>query len=149
MIREPKFEKESISSYDIDFAAVKTTDGTDWQVASTLSIPDNLNAGLSGGLAYPTIAAGGTYIYVAWVDKRNGSLSKDIYFTKSDDGGETFNTTNRIVNDNLGTWHEKPSIAVSGGKTYVIWTDYRNAPSATTEIPNTLTPNDVFFAVEN
>jgi hypothetical protein len=99
-----------------------------------------------GGSAYPTIAADDSYIYVAWDDQRNGS--KDIYFAKRSDGANF--TTNRIVNDDAGdestevTWHEKPSIAVSDGKAYVTWTDYRN-----TQISTTAAPNDVFFAVED
>ena len=144
-IPEPKFENEFIKSYDIDLATVETVDGTTWEVSATLSIPDSSNVSLIGGSAYPTIAADDSYIYVAWDDQRNGS--KDIYFAKSSDGA--IFTTNRIVNDGAGdestevTWHEKPAIAVSDEKAYVIWTDYRN-----TQISTTAAPNDVFFAVE-
>ncbi len=136
-ITSPGFEKEITSSYDVDIAVV---DVTNYTVTQTLSIPASKNVGFFGGPAYPSIASDNNYVYIVWDDERNGT--KDIYFTRSIDG-KTFTTTNRIVNDDLGTWHEKPAIAVSDGKAYVIWTDYRN-----TSLVTTVSPSDVFFARE-
>ncbi|MBI5756533.1 MAG: hypothetical protein HZA12_06365 [Nitrospirae bacterium] len=143
-ISDSKFENEIIQAYDFDL--IKLDGATLDEITTNPSFPDNPNAGFFGGPAYPAIASDSTYIYVAWDDQRNGS--KDIYFAKSSDGASF--TTNRIVNDDAGdestevTWHEKPAIAVSDGKAYVIWTDYRN-----TQISTTAAPNDVFFAVED
>lgn len=137
VILKPGFSGEVISTYYIDLAAVN---GATLAVLDTiLTFPDDPNEGVFGGRAYPSIAADNTNLYVVWDDWRNGS--KDIYFAKSSNGA--IFTTNRIVNDETGTWHEKPGIAVSDGKAFVIWTDYRN-----TSTVSTISPNDVFFARE-
>lgn len=123
------------SAYNIYVA--KSSGGSSFSMPAVVHDADP--AGVIGGWAYPAIAADDSYIYVAWDDQRNGT--RDIYFAKSSNG-DTFKT-NRIVNDETGTlqetWHEKPSIAVSGGKAYVIWTDYRNTTGVN---------SDVFFARE-
>ncbi len=142
LISEPKFVSEVISSYDIDLTIVNG--GTLGIIKTTPSVPDSGSSGIFGGSAYPAITADDSNIYMSWDDWRNGT--KDIYFAKSSDGADF--TTNRIVNDDTDnssgvTWHEKPGIAVADGKAYVIWTDYRN-----TQLPTTVSPNDVFFAVE-
>ncbi len=138
LILNPGFSGEIISTYDMDLAKV---DGNTLNVDNTtLSFPHDPNVGFYGGPAYPTIVADIGNIYVAWDDQRNGT--KDIYFARSSNGA--IFTTNRIVNDETGTWHEKPGIAVSDGKAYVIWTDYRNTSTVTS-----ISPNDVFFAKEN
>ena len=137
VILHPDFSGEVISTYYIDLA---TVNGATLAVLDTiLTFPDDPNEGVFGGRAYPSIAADNTNLYVVWDDQRNGT--KDIYFAKSSNGA--IFTTNRIVNDETGTWHEKPSIAISDGKAYVIWTDYRNTSTVTT-----ISPNDVFFARE-
>lgn len=142
VILNPGFTGEVISTYYMDIAAVSAADLS--FVDTTLTFPDDPNEGVFGGRAYPSIAVDSTdltntKLYVAWDDWRNGA--KDIYFSKSSDGA--IFTTNRIVNDSTGTWHEKPSIAVSEGKAFVTWTDYRNTSTVTT-----ISPNDVFFARE-
>ncbi|MEK6712867.1 MAG: hypothetical protein AABY41_01575 [Nitrospirota bacterium] len=142
LITDPKFVSEVINSYDIDLAIVNG--GTLTLISSTPSVTDSGSSGFFGGAAYPAITADDSIIYMVWDDWRNGT--KDIYFAKSSDGADF--TTNRIVNDDTDnssgvTWHEKPGIAVADGKAYVIWTDYRN-----TQLSTTVSPNDVFFAVE-
>jgi len=132
-IPAPGFDGETVSAYDMDLAIV---DGATLDVLGrTLSFPDNPDTGIFGGPAHPTISGDGSSIYIAWDDERNGT--RDIYFARSSDG-ITF-TTNRIVNDNTGPGSEKPSIAVSGGKAYMIWTDYRYTNGIS---------SDVFFARE-
>ncbi len=132
------FTNEIVKSYDIDLTIVN---GANLEVIRTSnSFPTGQVTGI-GGWAFPSIAASDASIYIAWDDWRNGV--KDIYFTKSID--DNIFSTNRIVNDSAGAdfnflCNEKPSIAVSGDKAYVIWTDYRNS-----ELPGS---NDVFFAVE-
>lgn len=123
------------SAYNIYIA--KSSGGSSFLMPAVVHDADP--TGVIGGWAYPTIAADDSYIYVAWDDQRNGT--RDIYFAKNSNG-VTFKT-NRIVNDETGTlqetWHEKPSIAISGEKAYVIWTDYRYTTGVS---------SDVFFAVE-
>lgn len=130
-ITSPAFEKETTISYDIDLAVL---DVASESISRVLSIPDSNNTGYFGGPAYPAITSDNNYIYIVWDDQRNGT--KDIYFAKSPVNDPENFTTNRIVNDDLGTWHEKPSVSVLDGKGYVIWTDFRN------------TSGDVFFAKE-
>ena len=138
VIPNPGFVGEISSTYDLDLAKI---DSSTLTVSSTTSsFPDNPYAGFYGGPAYPSIVADSSKIYVAWDDQRNGT--KDIYFASSSNGA-TF-TTNRIVNDEISSWHEKPGIAVSDEKAYVIWTDYRN-----TSLVSSISPNDVFFARED
>ena len=136
-ILNPGFSGEIVSTYDLDLARVD--DGATLSYNTTSSFPHDPYVGFFGGPSYPTITGDSSNIYVAWDDQRNGT--KDIYFARSSNGA-TF-TTNRIVNDSTGTWHEKPSIAVSEGEAFVIWTDYRNTSTVTT-----ISPNDVFFARE-
>lgn len=139
VINSPGFENEAITSYDIDLAVIDVSNDIISQIAS---IPDSNNAGYFGGYAYPSIASDGNSVYIVWDDQRNGT--KDIYFSRSSITGDgAAFTTNRIVNDELGTWHEKPVIAVSDGKAYVTWTDHRN-----TSLVTTVSPSDVFFAGE-
>ncbi len=134
--------KETIKSYDIVMSIV---DGEVLKINKTTSpVPNGQIVGGYGGFAYPSVMADNTNIYVVWDDWRNGV--KDIYYAKSNDG-DVF-TTNRIINDDASDdceflCHEKPSIAVLNGKAYVIWTDYRDSQESTT-----VSPNDVFFAVE-
>lgn len=141
-VKSPAFENESTLSYDIDLAVTDVAAGT---TTNYLSIPDSTNntTGYFGGHAYPSIASDSNNVYIVWDDERNGS--KDVYFSRSaakNADGVKF-TTNRIVNDEPGTWHEKPSVAVLDGKAYVIWTDYRN-----TSLVTSVSPSDVFFARE-
>ena len=143
LILNPGFDGEIISTYNFDLAKVNQT--TLIADIRTPSFPDNQNVGVFGGKAYPSIAGDTDYIYIAWDDQRNNS--KDIYFAKSNDGINF--SQERIVNDSTGTWHEKPSIAVSDekpyvGKPYVIWTDHRNTSTVTT-----ISPNDVYFSKED
>lgn len=124
------------SAYNIYLA--RSSGGSSFSIPALVHDADP--TGAIGGWAYPAITADDSYIYVAWDDQRNGT--RDIYFARSSEGIKF--TRNRIVNDNAGTWHEKPGIAVLDGKAYVTWTDYRNTPLVTT-----ISPNDVFFARED
>jgi hypothetical protein len=64
-------------------------------------------------------------IYTVWYDTRRASA--DIYFSRSNDGGGSFNPSIRINDDLQGTIHYKPSLGVDAkGTIYVAWRDDRN-----------------------
>lgn len=60
----------------------------------------------------------------------NNSYNRDVYFTKSTDGGLSFSTP-VIVNDTTRSAQDMPSIAVdtSGQKVFIAWEDARNIVS--------------------
>jgi hypothetical protein len=80
---------------------------------------------------YPCIAVDGdSNIYVAWEDERNEKNDRDIYFTKSTDGGSSFNSPDVLVDDDTGTGLQKyPKMALeeNGGSPhiYLVWQDER------------------------
>ncbi len=71
----------------------------------------------------------GDTVYVAWRDERN---DRDVYFSRSIDGGQTFEP-NIIVNDTAGvpvSSQRDPSIWVSkSGNIFIVWEDLRSGPS--------------------
>ena len=75
---------------------------------------------------------GGDTVYVVWWDERNGEFDNlDVYFSRSIDGGLTFEP-NVLVNDTVGItqslqWY--PSLFVSrSGSIYIVWEDNRFGP---------------------
>jgi hypothetical protein len=96
--------------------------------SSNLQIEGNLSHQASPSITLD--ALGNTYI--VWRDYRNdltlpAFARGDIYFSKSTDGGLSFNES-RKVNDDLGdTMQHMPSIAEdSKGIIHVVWEDFRN-----------------------
>jgi hypothetical protein len=63
------------------------------------------------------VAALRDHLYVAWSDNSAGSF--EILFTKSQNGGNTFDTIERISN-NPGE-SRSPDIAISENEIYVVW----------------------------
>jgi hypothetical protein len=62
-------------------------------------------------------------LYAVWEDNRG--YNRDIYLSRSLDGGETW-SPDIIVNDNTEAWAENPDIAVDPqGIIYVVWDDTR------------------------
>ncbi|MBI4715127.1 MAG: hypothetical protein HY760_04190 [Nitrospirae bacterium] len=132
------------TAYDIYLTG--SPDGITFSSPSPVRVNRSGAGGLYGGYAYPAITSDeeGT-LYLAWEDSRNGLGDQDIYATRSTEGGFSFETA-RKVNDDEGTWQEKPGIAVRDGKAFVVWSDYRNNPSSTCS-PQTC-PNDIYSATE-
>jgi hypothetical protein len=63
-------------------------------------------------------------IYVVWHEDRNIPLNRDIYFSKSTDGGVTWSSDVRV--DDAGSYPSyqlSPQIEVHDGNIYVVWTD--------------------------
>ena len=144
-----KLQFTTPTSYDIYLTGSPLPDSSN---ELSFSPPIRVNrlgtGGLYGGWAYPAITSDENGIlYLAWEDSRNGFGDQDIYATRitGDLNSDSIETA-RKVNDDSGTWQEKPGIAVRDGKAFVIWSDYRNNPSSTCS-PQTC-PNDIYSATE-
>ncbi|UCH89427.1 MAG: thrombospondin type 3 repeat-containing protein [Thermoplasmata archaeon] len=81
---------------------------------------------------------GGTYhnnIYVVWEDLRNDIASRvnyDVYFTRSTDGGNSFGTNLKLVDDTINAPQIRPAMTVdNSGNIYAVWTDLRDTKSVT------------------
>ncbi|MGB0402651.1 MAG: T9SS type A sorting domain-containing protein [Salibacteraceae bacterium] len=75
-------------------------------------------------------------IYVNWTDQRNGLTDTDVWFSKSEDGGETWSKAFR-VNDDTTQTHQFLSwmtVDQTTGYIYFIWYDRRNFKDAETEV---------------
>lgn len=87
----------------------------------------------------PRIATTGSDAYVVWKDER--AINDRIFFTRTSDGGVTWNATNALITYlptgvDVDAW---PVVAVSGDHVYVAWLDNRNGPPGNDN-------NQVFFA---
>lgn len=80
----------------------------------------------NSGQRNPSLGADGSgNIYVAWDDSRDGD--KNIYFSKSVDGGLTWSDDKRVDDDTNNGTQVNPSLGVDGsGNIYVAWQDSRN-----------------------
>lgn len=74
-------------------------------------------------------------LYVAWYDRRN-LINYDIYFRRSNDGGNSWTANSKRVNDDTTNDQMWPSIAVSNDIVYVAWDDDRDG----------IFTGDVYFA---
>jgi hypothetical protein len=68
---------------------------------------------------YPSLAVSGNIIHVTWYDDQDGNY--EIYYTRSLDGGLTWETNTRLTNNADYSW--SPSIAVSGNFVHLVWFD--------------------------
>jgi hypothetical protein len=67
----------------------------------------------------PQIAAVGVNVYVVWRD--NSSGKDQIYFKRSSDTGNSFNTTEILSNTNGSS--TDPQITATGNNVYIVWSD--------------------------
>ncbi|HEX2304932.1 MAG TPA: sialidase family protein [Nitrososphaeraceae archaeon] len=72
---------------------------------------------------YPQVSSSSNSIYVVWQESVGsyGSRNYDIFFRKSNDGGDTFGSSINLSN-NPG-FSEHPQIASAGNNIYVAWVD--------------------------
>jgi len=120
-------DNRNVDSLDFDIYLAKSTDG-----GATFGTNTCVNDINSRGQFRPLMAIDpDDNIYLTWEDNRNGSNYSDfnIYFTKSTDGGASFETDVRVdASSSTAIWQDDPAIAVDlNGNTYVIWDDGRNA----------------------
>src|SRR5262249_5004998 len=87
----------------------------------------------SAETGYPTIAASGAAVYVAWEDDRNGN--QDVYFNRSLDCGATWLATDVRANAGpapsglVSIYSDRyPQLAASGSSVYLTWMDSRGTP---------------------
>jgi hypothetical protein len=72
-----------------------------------------------GDSTIPKVQATGNIVYVVWEDKSTGN--GDILFKRSTDGGNNFEKTINLSNNNGES--RVPQIAKSGSNVYVVWED--------------------------
>lgn len=107
-----------------DIYLAKSTDGG---VTFSASVRVDDTATATTHQTLPSIAIDGSNnLYVVWQDNRNGII--DAYFTKSVDGGVTFEANSRIGDaGSLVARQMRPDIAVdASGNAFVAWEDDRN-----------------------
>lgn len=80
--------------------------------------------------AWPTVAATGSYVYVAWYDNRNGSGNTDILLVYSSNYGVSWSSAVRVdLGDVAGSTNSfYPKLACSGSNVYCTWRDDRTGP---------------------
>ena len=74
----------------------------------------------SGDSWLSSLAVSGSNVYLAWTDLTPGT--EEIYFRKSTDGGERWETIKRYSDFGDLSWH--PEIAAEGSNVYLVWSDY-------------------------
>jgi len=124
----------SLGNFDIFF--IKSTDG-----GNTFSKPLNLSN--DSGLSYqPRIVTDEKNgVYVVWTDNFPGNY--DILFTKSSDGGDSFDKP--VILSSLKGVSNFPNIAASGNNVYVVWSHKNNTDFDPSNTENQTQTYTVFF----
>jgi hypothetical protein len=130
--------------------AVRSDDGGD-----TFSAPVQVNASPenieTNGENRPKIltdAATGM-IYVSWTQKTAGQHTGNIRFSRSDDGGQSFEPVRTINDDGLLTSHRFESLFLaSSGHLYITWLDKRELEYAA-QRGESYTGSGVFYTVSD
>lgn len=75
-------------------------------------------------------------LYLVWADQRNGANDTDIWFSRSDDKGNTWTAAKRINMDGPGKQQFLPWLAVdqTTGHLYVVYYDRRNHADLNTDV---------------
>jgi hypothetical protein len=84
--------------------------------AENFSVDSRLNLSNNGFSFHPSIAVSGSNVYVVWEEDVSGN--GDIFFSRSIDNGDTFDTPANISNNGFSF---NPSIAVACINVYVVW----------------------------
>ncbi len=89
--------------------------GASWSIDKRLT--DNPSYSYS-----PCVFASGSYVHVVWVDERDGN--REIYYKRSNDGGNTWGNDFRLTNNPNNSTN--PSLWVSGSNVHVVWQEDRD-----------------------
>jgi hypothetical protein len=108
------------------FFAVSNNNG------QTFSAPKNISKTLENS-EFPQITSEGDNVYVVWQEGSSGD--RDIFFTASIDGGQTFSTPENLSDS--GEDSENPQISIEGDNVYVVWQEGSSGD------------REIFFAVSN
>jgi hypothetical protein len=73
----------------------------------------------------PTICSSPTNLYIFWTDARTDS--GDIYFSRSTDGGTTWDAEKKVNTDTGTALQSAPLSVASGANVYVAWQDFRDS----------------------
>ncbi len=65
------------------------------------------------------IAVSGSNVYIVWYDSRDGN--RELYYSLSNDNGDTWSADTRLTNNPGESWH--PSVTVSGSVVQIVWHD--------------------------
>ena len=104
----------------------------------TFSSPENLsNTPLTS--FKPKISTDGNNVYVVWEETQENTFVSDIFFSVSNDNGQTFSNPINL-SDNIGN-SLRAQILTEGNNVYVVWMD--NTPDTT---PSEF---EIFFSVSN
>ncbi|HRE41856.1 MAG TPA: T9SS type A sorting domain-containing protein [Ignavibacteria bacterium] len=85
-------------------------------------LPDVRLTNNSGSSMNCEIASNGTYSYIVWQDNRD--MRTEIYFKRSQDGGQNWESDVRLTNPPSNP--TVPHIAASGSNVHIVWTDNRD-----------------------
>jgi hypothetical protein len=69
-----------------------------------------------------SISVSGSSVHIDWSDDRNGNY--EIYYKRSDDGGNNWGTDTRLTNNSAMSYAS--TLAVSGSIVHVVWYDTRD-----------------------
>jgi len=69
-----------------------------------------------------SVVVSGSNVHVVWYDTRDGN--GEIYYKRSPDGGTSWGADTRLTNNSASSL--RPSVAASGLKLHVVWTDARD-----------------------
>ena len=110
----------------------RSTDGGKTFVAATMPLSDT-----SFDCSSPSLAAAGSNVYAAWVERRAGSAtmpheSFDIVFSRSTDEGQSFEAGGNLSNNDGASL--SPTVAAAGAGVYVGWQDDSGRAAETPEI---------------
>lgn len=72
---------------------------------------------------HPSIAVAGSVVHVAWTDYLGSSITGEIYYKRSTDGGNTWGEDTRL-SDNPGYYTWAPCMAVSGSTIHLVYYTY-------------------------
>ncbi len=110
-----------------DILYVTQSTGADAEFSEPVAVNNAPEAIETNGENRPTIALTDKAIVVSWTQKTEGDYTGDIRFSRSIDGGKTFEAPRTINDDGLLISHRFDSLlAYPSGVIYITWLDKRN-----------------------